>query len=101
MCELTITGKAFLMHQVRCMAAILFLIGSRLEKPDVITHMLDIDRCPRKPQYGMAAPEPLILYDCEFEGVAWQRDERAYEKMVKHIQGIWTMQMTRLEDCTK
>ena len=41
---MTITGKAFLMHQVRCMAGILFLIGNGLETPDVIKYMLDIKR---------------------------------------------------------
>jgi len=52
---MTITGLAFLWHQVRCMAAILFLVGSQLEKPEVIDHMLNIEKCPRKPQYGMAS----------------------------------------------
>ena len=37
------------------MAAILFLVGSRLEKPEVIDHMLNVEKCPRKPQYGMAS----------------------------------------------
>lgn len=36
MCVMTIRGTAFLWHQVRCMAAILFLIGQRLEDPSVI-----------------------------------------------------------------
>ena len=35
MCEITICGMAFLWHQVRCMVSILFLIGLRLEKPEV------------------------------------------------------------------
>lgn len=35
--EMTIRGKAFLWHQIRCMAAVLFLIGARKEKPEVIT----------------------------------------------------------------
>ena len=72
----TITGQAFLRHQIRCMVSILFLVGNRLESPEVsksspynlklpwvillfpvqvINHMLDISRCPRKPQYGMAS----------------------------------------------
>ena len=83
------------MHQVRCMAAILFLIGNGLEQPSVINHMLDVERCPRKPQYGMAAAEPLTLYDCEFEGVEWERDQRAYEKVVAHFQSMWTMRMVQ------
>ena len=35
MYEITVTGKAFLQHQIRCMVAILFLIGNGLEKPEV------------------------------------------------------------------
>ncbi|KAL7617024.1 hypothetical protein Lser_V15G00158 [Lactuca serriola] len=30
-----IKGSAFLWHQVRCMVAVLFLIGQGLESPDV------------------------------------------------------------------
>lgn len=32
-----IKGSAFLWHQVRCMVAVLFLIGQGLESPDVRT----------------------------------------------------------------
>ena len=35
MCEIEVTGMAFLWHQVRCMSAILFLIGYHHEKPEV------------------------------------------------------------------
>ncbi len=41
---MTISGHAFLMHQVRCMAGILFLIGNGLETPDIVKHMLDIEK---------------------------------------------------------
>ena len=95
MYEMTITGKAFLMHQVRCMAAVLFLVGNGLEQPSVIDHMLDIKRCPRKPQYGMAAPEPLILYDCTFEGLEWECDQRSHEKLLAHFQSLWTTRMVQ------
>ena len=37
------------------MVTILFLIGNGLERSEVIDHMLDIEKCPRKPQYGMAS----------------------------------------------
>lgn len=32
---MNITGNAFLWHQVRCMTAVLFLVGQGLEKPSV------------------------------------------------------------------
>ncbi len=36
MCVLTITGKAYLWHQIRCIVSVLFRIGSGLESPDVV-----------------------------------------------------------------
>lgn len=35
MCELVVEGKAFLWHQVRCLVAILMMIGEGKEKPEV------------------------------------------------------------------
>jgi tRNA pseudouridine38/39 synthase len=35
MYEFTVTGYAFLWHQIRCMMAILFLIGAGYESPSV------------------------------------------------------------------
>ena len=39
MCELTITGLAFLWHQIRCIVTILFLVGQGNEKPQVSIHV--------------------------------------------------------------
>lgn len=51
MYQFEVTGQAFLYHQIRCMMAILFLIGQRMEKPEIIEELLDVERNPRKPQY--------------------------------------------------
>ena len=63
-------GSAFLWHQVRCMVAILFLIGQGLESPQLIDRMLDVhgleNRGRGRPEYLMAAEEPLVLWDCNF-----------------------------------
>ncbi|KAK1315461.1 hypothetical protein QJS10_CPA06g00549 [Acorus calamus] len=64
---ITIKGSAFLWHQVRCMVAVLFMIGQGLESASVIDALLDISKTPRKPQYVMAPEIPLILQSCEFE----------------------------------
>lgn len=64
-------GLAFLWHQVRCMIAILFLVGQGLESPSVITELLDIGRYPRKPVFEMANDIPLVLYDCVFPEMEW------------------------------
>lgn len=71
---LHIKGTAFLWHQIRCIAAVLLMVGRGLEAPDVVQQLLDIQRVPCKPQYGMAAEEPLLLFRCSFDDVQhWQR----------------------------
>ena len=45
MCKLTLVGKAFIWHQVRCIVGILFLIGSGKESPSVMKQLLDVDNC--------------------------------------------------------
>lgn len=37
--------------QVRCMMALLLLIGQKLEAPEIINQLLDVQSNPRKPQY--------------------------------------------------
>lgn len=41
--------------QVRCIAAVLLMVGRGQEHPDVVRRMLDLSAVPRKPQYSMAA----------------------------------------------
>jgi len=85
MCEIEIVGLAFLWHQVRCMVAVLMLIGLRLEQPDVLDHMLDVERCPKKPQYNMASELPLVLYDCRFDNINWIYDNDFNETSVSRM----------------
>lgn len=47
MMVLTLVGSAFLWHQVRCLVAILLLIGQGHEQPDVMLQLLDIKSNPR------------------------------------------------------
>jgi hypothetical protein len=53
--ELHLRGSAFLWHQVRCMAAVLIMVGDGQEEPEVVQQYLDIRSEPRKPQYAMAS----------------------------------------------
>ena len=69
----TVRGSAFLWHQVRCMIAILFLIGQGLEKPSLIKELLDVTKNARKPQYEMANDKPLVLWDCTFSTTVQER----------------------------
>ena len=67
LCYVLVEGSAFLWHQVRCMAAVLFLIGLRRETPDVVDALLDPRRFQNgKPQYEMAPDAPLVLWRCGF-----------------------------------
>ncbi|SCU81100.1 LANO_0B02014g1_1 [Lachancea nothofagi CBS 11611] len=68
---LDLIGSAFLWHQVRCMMANLFLVGQELEKPSVISEMLNVEKVRQKPIYDMASDVPLILYDCSFPDMEW------------------------------
>lgn len=62
----TVHGTAFLWHQIRCMVAVLFLVGQRLEDPSIVKELLDIKTNPCRPTYDMASDAPLVLWDCLF-----------------------------------
>ncbi|KAI1943031.1 pseudouridine synthase deg1 [Ophidiomyces ophidiicola] len=64
----SVHGSAFLWHQVRHMAAILFLIGQGLESPAIVSELLDVSKNPRRPIYEIASDAPLVLWDCIFPG---------------------------------
>ncbi|KAJ1625466.1 tRNA pseudouridine synthase, partial [Pavlovales sp. CCMP2436] len=63
LCAFTIKGRAFLWHQVRCMVAVLFLVGQGFESPEVVAKLLDIEAEPCKPQYALASDMPLVLHE--------------------------------------
>ncbi|KAM9426718.1 tRNA pseudouridine(38/39) synthase isoform 2-T2 [Pholidichthys leucotaenia] len=90
-----IKGLAFLYHQVRCMMAVLLLIGQKLEKPEVINQLLDIENNPRKPQYSMAVDYPLVLYDCHFEGLRWTQESEEVNHVLSSLQQHWTQSVVR------
>ena len=67
-----IKGSAFLWHQVRCMMAILFMIGKKKEPVDIIPTLLDVEKVKERPNYRIAPGDNLILSECGFEGLNWQ-----------------------------
>ncbi|XP_062215466.1 uncharacterized protein LOC133916019 isoform X2 [Phragmites australis] len=85
LCSMTIKGSAFLWHQVRCMVAVLFLIGQGLESPSVVDSLLDITRTPRKPQYKMASELPLILRSCLFDKANFMCSSDASRSLIEHL----------------
>ncbi|KAJ5035630.1 uncharacterized protein L3040_008095 [Drepanopeziza brunnea f. sp. 'multigermtubi'] len=62
----TLHGSAFLWHQVRHMVAVLFLVGQGLEKPSIVSELLDVETNPGRPVYEMATDTPLVLWNCVF-----------------------------------
>uniref|UniRef100_A0A3B5B5X8 Pseudouridine synthase 3 n=1 Tax=Stegastes partitus TaxID=144197 RepID=A0A3B5B5X8_9TELE len=85
-----IKGLAFLYHQVRCMMAVLLLIGQKLEAPEIINQLLDVEKNPRKPQYSMAVDFPLVLYDCHFDGLSWKQEAEEVTYVLSALQQHWT-----------
>lgn len=73
-----VRGQAFLWHQVRCMAAVLFDVGLQNEKPEIVKRMLNDatngsgDFCRGRPHYRVASPTPLVFWECEFpQKIVW------------------------------
>ncbi|OQS00573.1 tRNA pseudouridine synthase [Achlya hypogyna] len=89
LCYLEIHGKAFLWHQVRCMAAILFLVGRGLEQPALVTQLLDVNATPRKPQYEMASELPLVLHDCKYDTMHMTYTPGVLNRVYCDIESQW------------
>ena len=91
MCSLTIRSQAFLWHQIRCIMGILLLVGQEKEKPDIVLHLFDIEKCPGKPQYNMAHELPLNLFHTEYDNVNWHIDQDNLRHVIKDLQEDWTL----------
>jgi tRNA pseudouridine38/39 synthase len=89
-----LVGSAFLYHQVRHIMAVLFLVGTGVEQPSIISALMNVspaesDSLPesqlplvdRKPEYQMADALPLMLWDCAYadSDVTWQTDNDSTE----------------------
>lgn len=95
--QLTIVGSSFLWHQIRCIVAVLFLIGQNREAPTIVCDLLDVEKNPRKPQYTMASEIPLVLFDATFDNheLNWIYERESLRKVIEHLQGLWTNQQIR------
>jgi tRNA pseudouridine38/39 synthase len=90
LCEITVVGEAFLYHQIRCIIAILFLVGLGHEKPSIIQELLDVKSNPRKPNYVMASDAPLVLWDCVFPSfVQWSSSQINSESCIGQLHQLW------------
>ena len=86
-----IRGSAFLWHQVRCMMAVLFLIGRGEDEESVIDLLFDTEKLPdQRPNYEIAAENGLILSECGFDDVQWAQsavagDVETYKVFLKQF----------------
>ncbi|KAK4686546.1 tRNA pseudouridine38/39 synthase, partial [Tremellales sp. Uapishka_1] len=88
-------GTAFLWHQVRHIIAILFLVGSKLESPDIVTRLLNTGLHPglsaekiieSKPNYQMGSPLPLTLHSCEYAPSTVEWRYGCYDGLLAHAE---------------
>lgn len=127
MLYLVLRGKAFLWHQVRCIMAILFLVGEGREEPTVVKELLDVEKNPCKPQYSLASDLPLNLYECDYrnKGVfdpavfdknapvleddeetegdsdlrEWVYEEESLTRTISELQGLWACNSIKSTMC--
>ncbi|KAL7507097.1 hypothetical protein ACHAXN_004300 [Cyclotella atomus] len=84
-----VIGQAFLWHQIRCIMAVLFLIGRGLERPEVVDELLDITKNPAKPSYDMASENALVLQDCAFANLVLGRSVKNLWDVTKVLETRW------------
>lgn len=90
---LEITGLAFLWHMVRCIMAVLFLIGEGRDKPSVVAELLNIEKHPSKPNYMMAPEGPLVLHECGFDSMRIKMQAGALWDLSAHFKNLWERHM--------
>lgn len=59
--------------QIRCIAAVLLMVGKGQEQPSIILELLDVQKNDQKPQYEMASDQGLLLYRCSYDGLHFNR----------------------------
>ncbi|KAI9259642.1 pseudouridine synthase [Phascolomyces articulosus] len=98
--QVELKGTAFLWHQVRCIMSILFLVGQRLEEPEIVQDLLNVSKIEARPDYPMASELPLLLYDCEFENLDWKVGKGVNTaRIYQHWRELWSANMTRTLLC--
>nr|ADD38745.1 tRNA pseudouridine synthase 3 [Lepeophtheirus salmonis] len=97
LCVLKVEGNAFLWHQIRCIVTVLFHIGQGREEPELIDELLDIEKNPCRPQYGLASEIPLNLFDCSYEGLTWDYNLESLRTCIKGFQELWAEHAIKAE----
>lgn len=88
-CYFEIQGQAFLWHQIRCIASILFMVGQGHESPSVVKELLDIEVNPAKPSYPFAPELPLVLHKCEYKNLKFGHTVKNLWKVHCDLETKW------------
>jgi len=67
--------------QIRCIAAVLLMVGEGKEKPQIVQELLDVTAVNQKPQYEMASEQALLLYNCAYDGLEFLKSESVVESI--------------------
>lgn len=87
-----VKGVAFLWHMVRCIVAVLFMVGENGEHPEIMKQLLDTTTNPSKPQYMMAPERPLVLHECGYDNLHMPMQPRNLWQLTAHYEAIWEAQ---------
>jgi tRNA pseudouridine38/39 synthase len=101
-CYLEILGQAFLWHQIRCIASILFTVGEGQEPPSIVTELLDVVKCPGKPSYPLAPERPLVLHHCGYPNVEFGYSAHNLWHVYSHLEQQWedlVLAEARIRNC--
>jgi tRNA pseudouridine38/39 synthase len=90
-----VKGSSFLWHQIRCVVAVLLVIGQGKEEVTLIDDLLNIEKYPQKPQYTIASETPLVLFDCQYNDIQWRFDKNEIIKLIRHFQALWLDYQTK------
>ena len=99
---LKIVGQAFLWHQIRCIAEVIFMIGNGFESPSIITELLDVKKYPGKPSYCLADEKPLVLHDCGYPNLRFGYSVQNLWTVSCQLEKQWeelTLAATRIRSC--
>ena len=62
----------------------------------ILDELLNVEKCPKKPQYTMASELPLVLFDCEYnDELEWMYEADWHEDNIKHLQSMWAQHQVK------
>jgi len=69
--------------------AVLFLVGEGRETPAIVTQLLDVKKNQGKPNYHMAAEEPLVLHSCAFDNLSFKWTPKTLWGLTEHYERLY------------